>query len=188
MRSKSIDGFPLTPNTETVYEFVTKVPSLTNGLMQQNKQRQTQQAGQSTSIQLKANVRVQSFPDHTMRFKMGDIKFYIMDEESRAMMDAKFMMDGSRSLETRNIMPRAVIHNDLQMLRYLEDPVIVFMKGDVIKKMIVSRGEPKDVTSLKKSVITELKLNGSSSHLRILKTSLISMPFQTPILPNEINM
>ena len=79
-------------------------------------------------------------------------------------------------------------HDNHNILRYLEEPMVVLMKGNVFKKLVISRDEPENVTILKKSLVKELKWNGSSPHLRLLKTSGILKPIEIPFQPYEITL
>ena len=130
-----------------------------------------------SDLQMKAKVRVQYFPDHTMRVKLEDIKFYIMGEEAD-LMNARGILDGYNKMTSK--------HDDQKFMRYLKEPVIVLLKGNVFKKLFVSKDEPENVTNLKKSLVKELKSNGSSPNLQQLKTNNLSSRIEIPFQPKEI--
>ena len=148
-------------------------------MMLQENGSQSLQEDLNPDVQMTAEVRIQSYPDHTMRAKIENIKFYVIDEDADLIND-RGNLDGYNEMTLK--------HDNEQFLRYLEEPMIVLMKGNVFKKLVVSRDEPENVTILKKSLVKELKRNGSSPHLRLLKTSGILKPIEIPFQPYEITL
>ena len=79
----------------------------------------------NSDLQMTAKVRIQSYPDHTMRAKIENIKFYIMGEDADLMND-RGNLDGYNKMTLK--------HDNQQFLRYLEEPMVVLMKGNLFKK------------------------------------------------------
>merc|ERR1712126_113382 len=129
-----------------------------------------------TSLHMKATVIIQSFPDHTLRMKMQNIKFYIMDKETS-------LNTAHKMIELYNGQFKMNNATDNDFLKFLEQPVMVLLKGSSFKQFVVSRFDPEYVIQLKKSLIEEIKLNGSSRHLQLLKTRDVLSPIMLPSQP-----
>ena len=85
-------------------------------------------------------------------------------------------------------MTRKIVHDDLTFLKFLEQPVMVLLKGKAFKNLVVSRDEPDFVTILKKSLVEDLKPYGSSIHLKLLKTKGIETPIMIPHQVKKVDL
>ena len=146
-RADQINITPSPAHIETMYEFKSTNLLGTNGMMVDDKRLAFWQTPASfTSLHMKATVKVQSFPDHTLRIKMQNIKFYIMDKETS-------LNTAHKMIELYNGQFKMNNATDNDFLKFLEQPVMVLLKGSSFKQFVVSRYDPEYVIQLKKSLI-----------------------------------
>ena len=171
----------LTPSIEKIYQFDTKNLFGANGLLLEKTALQPDKGKANSDLRMKAIVRVQSFPDHTMRIKMENIKFYEKEEETS-------LMNAHIVIRDQIKMNRQIMHDDQTFLKFLEQPVMVLLKGKAFKHLVVSRDEPDFVTILKKSLVEDLKPYGSSISLKLLKTKGIETPIMIPHQVKKVDL
>ena len=87
-----------------------------------------------SDLTLKAQVRVQSFPDFSLRIKIENPSFVWDNAE------VKLTEDAIRSLKT---------------------PFLVHLKGGLAKSLFVSKDEPIAITNIKKSLLSHMQLETS---------------------------
>ena len=133
------------------------------------------------NVMLAAEVKIQSYPDHTMRIKLNNPTFYLLEEEN-------VLKNGHKKIETGTKTFGARVHVKPQFQKYLTDPMVVLMKGKSFRSLIVSKMEPANITKIKASLVKELRSNGLSPNLRLLNTTGISEPLKVPNQPTKINL
>jgi len=171
-----------TPNTEKMYDFQSEntiaIKSLTTV---KNNSFQLSDPNMDINVMLAAEVKIQSYPDHTMRIKFTNPTFYLLEEEN-------VLKNGHKKIETgtKTFGPR--VHVKPQFQKYLTDPMVVLMKGKSFRSLIVSKMEPANITKIKAYLVKELRSNGLSPNLRLLNTTGISEPLKVPNQPTKINL
>ena len=180
--SGNIKGIFPGPNMERSYDLELEYSfSAEDFTIMENTEYQPLDPRTNTKVTMKAEVRIQSFPDHTLRIKINNASFYIMGEEN--IVTNEYTVHGSRS---KTFGQR--IHVDAQFKKYITDPMLVYMKGNTARSFVVSIGEPTCITKIKTSLMKDLKSNGLSPHLHLLKTTGIVTPFRIPNQPTNINL
>ena len=132
-------------------------------------------------VKLVAKVKVQSFSDKTLRVKLDHARFYSNGNEMN-------LTDVHQSLETRMGQGSSMGHTEQTFKKFLEEPMLVYTKRGLIKKLIVSKNEPAEVTEMKKSLAFKLGKTKSFASLRFIKKQPIRTPLETPRNPMTIDL
>ena len=165
-----------TPNVESVYKYTSS--ELIQALRKS--------VEPSTSIirhalKLTAEVKVQSFTDHTLRLKLDRIRFYFNDNQMS-------MKNAHQILEDEISNREGMSHNAQTFETYLETPILVHLKRGVVRKVIVSQNEPTEVTEIKKQLVSDLTNSGSQARIQLLMKKAIIEPLETPRFPMRVEL
>ena len=112
---------------------------------------------------------------------MGSIKFYLNGDETT-------FMNACTSIHNQIKLNQEIVNDDQILLKFLENPVMVQLKGTAWKQMVVSTDEPEFVTDLKIYLVQELKRNGLSPHLQLEQTKGIKDSILIPSQPRKIDL
>ena len=127
------------PNEENIFEFSSE--NLAENIVSSHL---LSSPNHNAGLKLKAQVKVQSFNDHTLRVQMNHIRFYTssgsitLEAAHEILGSGEFALFGSLS------------HGIKEFKNYLEEPMMISMKRGLMKNMIVSKDEPTYVTAIKK--------------------------------------
>ena len=132
-------------------------------------------------LKLVAKVKVQAFGDMTLRVKLDQIRFYSNGNVVNLDKAHQFLRD-----ETSNQF--GMVHNDKTFKKMLTAPFLLHIKRGVVKKMIVSRNEPAEVTEIKKLLASNLEKKSGQVHLQLLMKTAIIIPLETPRFPMKIDI
>jgi len=135
----------------------------------------------NSGIKLKAQVRVQSFTDHTLRAQMNRIRFYSSAGPISLMAAHEILGAGEVAFSARG-------HGITEFKRFLEEPMMFSEKRGMLKNLVVSKYEPDCVTKIKKSLMAELQKSSASQDLKLLKKQAILKPLQIPSQPKKADM
>ena len=167
---------------ERLYDFQSEIIIGIKGLtIMKNNAFQPSDPNMDINVMLAAEVKIQSYPDHTMRIKIDNPTFYLLEEEN-------VLNNGSKMIETRTKTFGPSVHVKPQFQKYLTDPMVVLMKGKSFRSLIVSKMEPANITKIKTHLVQELRSNGLSPSLRLLNTSGILEPLKMPNQPTKIKL
>ena len=165
-----------TPNIESVYKYTS--PELIETLRKP--------VLSSTTIVrhpliLTADVQVQAFADQSLRLKLDHIRFYSNNSHIS-------LKNAHQILEDEISNPEGMSHNAQTFETYLKTPMLVHLKRDVVKKVIVSQNEPAEVTEIKKQLVSDLEKSGSQARLQLLMKKAIIEPLQIPRFPMRVDL
>ena len=156
------------PNEENIFEFSYLISAMSaedNDYMHLSSDPNI-----SNGLKLKAQVKVQSFSDQTLRAKMNHIRFYTsagpvtLETAHESLGDAEVFL-----IRTLN-------HGIKEFKNYLEEPMMISMKRGLMKNMIVSIDESSCVTAIKKLLFAELqKLNSTFGLKHLMKQPIVSV-------------
>ena len=132
-------------------------------------------------LKLVAKVKVQAFGDMTLRVKLDQIRFYSNGKLVNLDKAHQILRD-----ETSNQF--GMVHNDQTFKKMLTAPFLLHIKRGVVKKMIVSRNEPAEVTEIKKLLASNLEKKSGQVHLQLLMKTAIIIPLETPRFPMKIDI
>ena len=138
-------------------------------------------------IKLKAQVRVQSFNDHTLRAKLDQVRFYttagpITHKTAHEILGANELAYDSYNHE------EGEFNEEGEFMKYLEEPMMFSLKRGLLKNMIVSMDEPKCVTKIKKLLLGELQNVNSTFGLKFLKKQPILAVLRTTLKSKKIDV
>ena len=164
------------PNEENIFEFTSE--NLAEYIESPHR---LSSPNHYAGLKLKAQVKVQSFSDQTLRAKMTHIRFY--------------RSAGPVTLETAHeilgtgeiFLFRTLNHGIKEFKNYLEEPMMISMKRGLMKNMIVSKDEPTCVTAIKESLFAELQTLNSTFGLKYLKKQPIVSVLPIPSRPKKVN-
>merc|ERR1712126_420533 len=125
-------------------------------------------------INLKAQVRVQSFNDHTLRAKLDQVRFYTTAGPITLKTAHEILGANELAYDSYN-------HEKGEFKKYLEEPMMFSLKRGLVKNMIVSMDEPKCVTKIKKLLLGELQNVNSTFGLKFLKKQPILAVLRTTL-------
>ena len=167
---------PWAPNVESVFTFTS--PDVL-GLMPTTNMLYSSNLGHP--LKLVADVKVQSFSDKTLRVKLDHARFYTNGNEIS-------LIDAHHLLETE--MPNGVSlgHTEQEFKKFLMEPMLVYTKRGLIKKILVSQNEPTEVTEIKKSLASQLEKKKGQAGLQLIKKQAIGTPLETPGLPMKVDL
>ena len=169
-------GYLWSPNVEYTFEYTS--PNLMNAMRKYSLHVST---FGSNPLKLVAKVKVQAFGDLTLRAKLDQILFYsngrIVNEENAH----QILRD-----ETSNLV--GINHNDHTFKKMLRTPFLLHIKRGVVKKMIVSRNEPAEVTEIKKLLASNLEKKSGHVHLQLLMKTAIIIALETPRFPMKVDI
>jgi len=142
VHANSIHRYGWAPGTESVFRFesqvLTGIPDIRN----------SQYAG----LKLMAQVRVQSFPDYTLRVKIEQPRLVTLNGEVSLTEARRIIATGGPNANPKEALPQG-------FKTHLEEPVMVHLKRGLIENFFVSRDEPLSVTNIKRSVLAQLQLD-----------------------------
>ena len=130
---------------------------------------------------MKAQVKVQSFSDHTLRVQMNHIRFYT--STGPATFEAAHEILGSDEFSLFGASSQGLT----EFKKYLEEPMMISLKRGLMKNMIVSKDEPTCVTAIKESLFAELQKLNSTFGLKYLKKQPIVSVLPIPSRPKKVN-
>jgi len=146
VHANSIHRYGWAPGTESIYRFesqvLTGIPEIRN----------SQYAG----LKLMAQVRVQSFPDYTLRVKIEQPQLVTLNGEISLTEARRIIATGGPLANAKQALPQG-------FKTHLEEPVLVHLKRGLIENFFVSRDEPLAVTNIKRSLLAQLQLDVSGS-------------------------
>ena len=129
---------------------------------------------------MKAQVKVQSFSDHTLRVQINHIRFYTSTGPTT--FEAAHEILGSDEFSLFGASSQGLT----EFKKYLEEPMLISLKRGLMKNMIVSKDEPKCVITVKKSLFAELQNVDSTFGLKHLKKQPILAVLPVPSRPKKI--
>ena len=169
MHANSTLRYGWAPGTESIFRFesqvLTGIPDINN----------SQYAG----LKLTANVRVQAFPDYTLRVKLEQPRFITLNGEIS-------LTEARRIIGTGGAKSGAKEHLPQEFRRFLEEPILVHLKRGLVESFFVSQDEPVAITNIKRSVLTQLQLDVSGSQRYETETNQLNLG-QGAQLNAEIN-
>jgi len=175
-------GIKWNPNVEYIFEFKSKdlipIPESHEGLSNPTP---------NFGINMKAQVRVQSFNDHTLRAKLDQVRFYttagpITLKTAHEILGANELAYDSYNHE------KGVFNEEGEFMKYLEEPMMFSLKRGLVKNMIVSMDEPKCVTKIKKLLLGELQNVNSTFGLKFLKKQPILAVLRTTLKAKKVDV
>ena len=128
-----------------------------------------------------AEVKVQSFTDKTLRVKLDHVRFYSNGNPMN-------LTDAHQRLETEMGHGGSMGHTEQTFKKFLEEPMLVYTKRGLIKKLIVSQNEPSEVTEMKKLLVSKLEMSKDDASLKLIKKQAIRTPLETPKNPMTIDL
>ena len=134
-----------------------------------------------SGLKLKAQVKVQSFSDHTLRVQMNHIRFYTSSGSITLEAAHKILGSGEFALFGESS------HGLREFKDGLEEPMMITLKRGLMKNMIVSKDEPTCVTAIKESLFAELQTLNSTFGLKYLKKQPIVSVLPIPSRPKKVN-
>ena len=142
MHANSTLRYGWAPGTESLFRFesqvLTGIPDIRN----------SQYAG----LKLKANVRVQAFPDYTLRLKLEQPQFITLNGEISLTEARRIIGTGGANSGAKEQLPQ-------EFRRFLEEPVLVHLKRGLVESFFVSQDEPVAITNIKRSLLSQLQLD-----------------------------
>lgn len=147
-----------TPGTESVFRFesqvLTGIPDIRNS--------------QFSGMKLHAKVRVQAFPDYTLRIKLEQPKFITLNGEISLTEVGRIIGNGGSKSGAKEILPE-------EFRRHLEEPMLVHLKRGLVENFYVSKEEPVAVTNIKRSLLVQLQLDISASQRSPIETNKVDL-------------
>ena len=128
-----------------------------------------------------AEVKVQSFTDHTLRAQIKGIRFYTAAGPISLMTAHEILSVGEVTFSGRS-------HGMSEFKRFLEEPMMIALRRDLLKSMLVSKDEPECVTKIKRSLMAELQKANTSQRLKLLKKQAILAPLEIPFQSKKIDI
>ena len=135
----------------------------------------------NSGIKLKAQVKVQSFTDHTIRAQINEARFYTSAGPISLMTAHEIFAVGEVTFNARS-------HGMSEFKRFLEEPMMFSEKRGQLKNLVVSKNEPECVTKIKMSLMAEFQKSSARQGLKLLKKQAILKPLQVPPEPKQINV
>jgi len=170
------NGYSWSPNVESVFKYTSA--DLGNALRKTGMPYSTIL---SHPLKLEGEVKVQAFNDQTLRVKLDHIHFYSNGTEI-SLTNAHQILDTERSNGGLLGHTAQIFENSLIA------PFMVLTKGGVLKKMIVSKNEPAEVTEIKKMLASDLEMKTNQAQLRLVRKKAINTPLATPRFPTNIDL
>ena len=147
-----------TPGTESVFRFesqvLTGIPDIRNS--------------QFSGLKLHAKVRVQAFPDYTLRVKLEQPRFITLNGEISLTEVGRIIGNGGSKSGAKEILPE-------EFRRHLEEPMLVHLKRGLVENFYVSKEEPVAVTNIKRSLLAQLQLDISASQRSSVETNKVDL-------------
>ena len=164
------------PNTESVLKYT--LPNLAKDM---RKTVQTSSSIEMQPLKLNADVRVQAFGDQTLRVKLDHIQFSSHGNQI-SLQKAHQILDGESSNQFGNG------HTAQRFLNSLTTPFLIHTKRRFVKKVVVSKNEPSEVTEIKKILASDLEKNGRQVNLQLVIKKAIATPMETPRFPMKVDL
>ena len=122
------------PETEKVFRFESKIPNDSHD-----------------GLEIKTQVRVQTFADHTLRMKFEGSRLY-------------HRINGTLDFPVGPVVSKL-------LLGYLEETLLVQLKRKHVKSFFVGREEPNEATNIKRSFLSQIAFDIPESSHTALKTN-----------------
>ena len=132
-------------------------------------------------LKLDADVIVQAFGDQTLSVKLEHIHFSSNGIQI-SLQKAHQILDGERSNQVGNG------HTAQRFLNSLTTPFLIHTKHRLVKKVVVSKNEPSEVTEIKKILASDLGKNGRQLNLKLVMKKAIDTPMETPRSPMMVDL
>ena len=164
------------PNVESVLKYT--LPNLGKEM------RETVQSSSTIGVhplKLDADVRVQVFGDQTLRVKLDNIQFSSNGNQITLQKAHQILVD-----ERLNQVGNG--HSAQRFLNSLTTPFLIQTKRRLIKKVVVSKNEPSEVTEIKKLLASDLGKNGRQVNLQLVMKKAIVTPMETPRFPMKVDL
>ena len=175
-------GVKWSPNVEYIFEFkskdLTPIPETHEGLSNPSP---------NFGIKLKAQVRVQSFNDHTLRAQIDQVRFYTTAGPITLKAAHEILGANELAYDAYNH-EGGEFNEEGEFMKYLEEPMMFSLKHGLVKNMIVSMDEPKCVTKIKKLLLGELQNVNSTFGLKFLKKQPILAVLRTALKAKKVEM
>ena len=146
--ANSIKRYGWTPNMEKVFrlesQVLTGIPDIDNSNF--------------AGFKLMAKVRVQSFPDYSLRMKIEDSELVSLNGQIDITETNRVIGNGGSRSGSQPSLPQ-------EFKQHLEAPVEVHLKRGLVQSFYVAQDEPLAVTNIKKSLLSQLQLDISGSQL-----------------------
>ena len=133
------------------------------------------------SLKLDAEVRAQTFGDHTLRVKLDHIQFS-SNGNHISLQKAHQILEDGRAKQVGNG------HTAQSFLNSLTTPFLIYTKRRLVKKVVVSKNEPSEVTEIKKLLASDLGKNGRQVNLQLVIKKAIATPMETPRFPMKVDL
>lgn len=156
VHANSLHRYGWTPGKESIYHYESQV---LNGITEI---RHRQMGG----LKLTSNVRVQSFSDYSLRIKMENIKFVVLNGDVQLTESGR--IKGQSGSEGGQI-PE-------EFMKHLQEPFLAHLKSGVVQSFQVSKEEPSAVTNIKRSFLAQLQLDVSGSQRSQIESNHIQLP------------
>jgi len=164
------------PNTESLLKY-----TLPNLVKDMRKTFLPNSSIERHPLKLDADVRVQAFDDQTLRVKFDHIQFSSNGNQI-SLQKAHQILDGERSNQVGNG------HTAQRFLNSLITPFLIHTKRHSVKKVVVSKHEPSEVTEIKKVLASDLGKNGRQVNLQLVMKKAIVTPMETPRFPMKVDL
>ena len=122
------------------------------------------------TVQMVADVKVQTFKDKTLRVKLDHIKFYSTNEQFS-------INDVHQILDRMSPGKGNILHGVQDFKASIEEPMLIFIKKGRATSMLVSKNEPDCVTQIKTALVNGLMETGQPKYLQVIKKNAIIKPF-----------
>ena len=170
------NGYSWSPNVESLYKYTSS--ELINAF-------RTSNLASSTilgrPLKLVADVKIQTFADHTMRLQMTHIQFYSNGSEIS-------IADAHQILEDGRLNSAALGHTVHSFKKFLLLPFLAQTKRGLAKNLFVSQNEPAEVIGIKKLILSDLEMKGTEAQLQLVMKQPIITPLETPEMPIKISL
>merc|ERR1712235_163401 len=125
-----------------------------------------------SGVKLNAKVHIQSYSDYSMRLRISEPEFFTINGEGIRLSEESGRVlreqESSESIKTESI-PE-------EFKTFLEEPFLATMKSGVVESFLVSKNEPSSVTNIKKSILSQIKLDIAGTRRSQLETNHIQLP------------
>ena len=113
---------------------------------------------QYAGVKLTAQVRVQSFQDYKLKVKIEQPRFITFNGEVNLSEARRIIQNGGNKANPQMFFPQ-------EFRQFLEAPMEVHIKRGLVENFFVPHDEPVAITNIKRSLLSQLQLDVSSSQL-----------------------
>jgi len=162
VHSNSLNFYGWAPGQEFIFHYQSQV---LNGIPEIS---QSHWSG----IKMNAKVHIQSYSDHTMRFRVAEPEFFTINGEN-----VKLSEETGRVLREQESSEAIKVESlTEEFKRYLLEPVLVHMKSGVVESFLVSKMEPTSVTNIKKAILSQIQMDVAGTRRTMIESNHIEMP------------